>query len=167
MMSGDAIGTKPAKPKWIPPRAGMGRPKGAKNKFSVSIKDQMLKSLEKLGGVDYLVWLGRECPAVYGGLLGRVIPMQIAGHNGGPITFTVITGVERADDVPTIEHEAPVATIEAKPEPMPPPVQEPAPAAPAPRPYMSPPRATAAPEPPQERPEPVRSARRALGAPWT
>ena len=67
-----------------------------------------------------------------------MIPMQIAGHNGGPITFTVITGVERADDVPTIEHEAPVATIEhesveAKPEPTPPPVQEPAQAAERPR----------------------------------
>jgi hypothetical protein len=29
----------------------MGRPVGAKNKFSRSIKDQMLKALDKLGGV--------------------------------------------------------------------------------------------------------------------
>jgi hypothetical protein len=70
------------------PNGGKGRPPGTKNKFSASIKDQMLKALDKLGGVDYLVRLGNEQPAVFGSLLGRVIPMEITGRDGGPLVVS-------------------------------------------------------------------------------
>lgn len=38
-----------------PPAAGMGRPKGAKNKVSGDIKAMILKALDKAGGEDYLL----------------------------------------------------------------------------------------------------------------
>jgi hypothetical protein len=165
----DAIDAKETKPKWIPPRAGMGRPKGSKNKFTTNIKEAILESFQRLGGVDYLEEQGRKNPVAYLMLLKSIMPLQVSGVDGQPIM--VITGVIRdgddvGDDVGQIEHSPVPATIEAKAEPLPPP-QETAPAAPRPGPYMSPPRAAAAPEPPQEQSGPVRSVRRALGAPWS
>lgn len=84
----DVIETPPVKVRPRPPAAGMGRPVGAKNKFSRSIKEQMLQALKELGGVSYLVNLGRTQPAVFGGLLGRIIPMEVTGANGGPLVVS-------------------------------------------------------------------------------
>jgi hypothetical protein len=154
---------KAAKPKWLPPRAGMGRPRGSKNKFGVTIKEMFLESLDMLGGAEYLAWLGKKNPAAYAGLVGRVLPMQITGSDGGPVM--VITGVIRADDVEQIEHESSPPTIEGKTLPTET-VPELAPAVQR-APYMPPPHATAAPEPPQPLSEPVQSVRRNLGAPWS
>jgi len=54
----------------------MGRKVGSKNKFSKDVKSQILAALDQLGGVNYLVKLGKEHPPVFGGLLGRVLPME-------------------------------------------------------------------------------------------
>ena len=169
--------TEPPRRRGVPANltnAGMGRPKGSKNKISLSIKEALIESFQRLGGVDCLEEQGRKNPVAYLMLLKSIMPLQVSGVDGQPIM--VITGVVRdGDDVGQIEHSPAPATIEAKAEPLPPPptetaqepAQETAPAAPRPGPYMTPPRAAGAPEPPQPPSEPVRSVRRSLGAPWS
>ena len=60
------------------PRAGAGRPKGSQNKTSLQIKEAILSALNKLGGDDYLVALGRENSSAFASLLSKVLPTQLA-----------------------------------------------------------------------------------------
>ena len=55
----------------------MGRPKGSPNKVTAILKAAVVESFEKLGGVDYLVWLGSEHPRAYATLLAKCIPSQL------------------------------------------------------------------------------------------
>lgn len=43
------------------------------------------KALHKAGGVDYLVEQARANPVAFMGLVGRVLPLQLAGHDGGKL----------------------------------------------------------------------------------
>jgi len=63
-----------------PPRAGMGRPKGAQNKVTRAIKDMVAQALDKAGGVDYLIAQAEENPTAFLTLVGKVIPLQVAGQ---------------------------------------------------------------------------------------
>jgi hypothetical protein len=67
-----------------PPNAGKGRPKGAKNKFSGALKDMILKALDGAGGVTYLQTQAKANPTAFLTLLGKVIPLQVAGASGQP-----------------------------------------------------------------------------------
>jgi hypothetical protein len=74
--------------KRIPPAAGKGRPKGSANKTTKLLKDAILfaaqsadpsaenPSQRSLEG--YLAWAAKETPGPFLGLLGKVLPMQIA-----------------------------------------------------------------------------------------
>lgn len=61
-----------------------GRPKGIPNKVTTEVKQMVLEALAGLGGVDYLVERGKENPAAFLTLLGKVIPLQVngAGEDG-------------------------------------------------------------------------------------
>ena len=72
---------------------GKGRPKGSKNKFGPTLREAILASFHKLGGVDYLEEQGRENPTAYLMLLKAVLPMQVTGEGGGPVM--IVTGVLR------------------------------------------------------------------------
>jgi hypothetical protein len=54
-----------------------GRKKGVPNKITRDIKLALINALERLGGEDYFVKVGRKNQRVFGALLGRVIPHQI------------------------------------------------------------------------------------------
>jgi len=69
--------------------AGKGRPKGVPNKSTAAIKDMILNALSKAGGEDYLLRQADENPVAFMGLLGKVLPMQVTGENGGAITVTI------------------------------------------------------------------------------
>jgi hypothetical protein len=71
-------------------------------------KDQILAALDKLGGVDYLVRLGNEQPGVFGSLLGRVIPTQLALNGDGELLGVVLIPAKR-----------PVGSRDLSPAPMP------------------------------------------------
>jgi hypothetical protein len=91
-----------------PPAAGMGRKKGSPNKFTGTLRDAILASFDRVGGIDYLEIQARENPTAYLMLIAKVLPMQITGPNNGPIM--VITGVARAgDDEELIGHAEPAA----------------------------------------------------------
>ena len=70
-------------------QAGKGRPKGAVNKNTALLKDAILKAAEKAGGksglVGYLRTQAGENPGPFMALLGKVLPMQIAGDPDNPI----------------------------------------------------------------------------------
>ena len=60
-----------------PPRAGMGRPKGAVNKVTKTLREAIESSFETVGGAEYLVKMATEQPASYMTLLGKVLPAHM------------------------------------------------------------------------------------------
>lgn len=73
-----------------------GRPKGSQNKTTAALKDAILNAFVTVGGEGYLAQVARDDPRTFCTLLGKVLPMQIAGdENGGPVRLLVTTGVPR------------------------------------------------------------------------
>ena len=56
--------------------AGKGRPKGAENRVTKSLKQALLSSFESLGGETWLVQLAETDPKAYASLLSRLIPSE-------------------------------------------------------------------------------------------
>jgi hypothetical protein len=77
---------------------GRGRPKGSTNKTTGVLKDAILKAaiLEGEDGkgkgklTGYLRRVAREDVKAFSGLLGKVLPMTIAGDPNNPMTVTLI-----------------------------------------------------------------------------
>ena len=97
-------------------RAGAGRPKGRVADETADIKAMVVGALSAVGGVDYLARQAEQNPVAFMGLVGKVLPLQLAGHDGGrlevefrwkddsPVINSVATEVstEPDDDAPTI-----------------------------------------------------------------
>jgi hypothetical protein len=75
-----------------------GRQKGVPNKVTGALKDMILGALNEAGGMDYLVKQAGANPTAFLTLVGKVLPMTVAGHDGGALSLTVLTGVPRAAD---------------------------------------------------------------------
>lgn len=75
----------------LPP--GPGRPKGMPNKTTALLKDAILKAAEQAGGKDgivgYLKVQAKKNPGPFMALLGKVLPMQIAGPDGGELKIII------------------------------------------------------------------------------
>ena len=84
-----------------PPAAGMGRKKGTPNKTTALLKDAILRAAEEAGGKDGLVgYLTQQAianPGPFMSLLGKVLPMQVTGADGGPIKVTRVELVALTD----------------------------------------------------------------------
>ncbi len=69
-----------------------GKPKGAVTKSTALLKDAILKAAEQAGGekglVGYLVKQAEDTPGPFMALLGKVLPMQVAGDPDQPIGIT-------------------------------------------------------------------------------
>jgi hypothetical protein len=74
-----------AKPGTLPPNAGKGRKKGTPNNLTREIKLAIENAFIELGGEKYLVRVGKKRPDVFCALIGKLLPMQITGKDGGPI----------------------------------------------------------------------------------
>lgn len=68
-----------------PPAAGKGRKVGSVNKLSADVKGMILQALTGAGGASYLQRQADENPAAFMALVGKVLPMQVTGQDGGPI----------------------------------------------------------------------------------
>lgn len=65
-----------------------GRKKGTPNKTTALLKDAILQAATEAGEgslVDYLTKQATENPAPFMSLLGKVLPMQVTGEDGGPL----------------------------------------------------------------------------------
>ena len=54
-----------------------GRPPGARNKVTMELREMVRASLDKAGGLDYLVKQARMNPGAYLALLGKVLPKEL------------------------------------------------------------------------------------------
>ncbi len=70
--------------------AGKGRRKGSVNKTTAALKDAILNAFNEVGGVDYLVTLAKTDPRTFAALLGRVLPLTVAGDSDSPLTVKII-----------------------------------------------------------------------------
>ena len=75
-----------------------GRVAGTPNKFSADLRAMILGALSTAGGEQYLARQAEASPAAFMALLGRILPLQMAGDGGGPVTYEIITGVPRWND---------------------------------------------------------------------
>lgn len=62
-----------------------GRVAGTPNKVTAALRDQILAALANSGGVGYLEGLARQQPVAFATLLGKVLPMQVTGDQGGAL----------------------------------------------------------------------------------
>jgi len=69
---------------------GKGRVKGVPNKNTTAIKDMIVAALDKAGGIDYLLKQSGENPVAFMGLVGKVLPLQITGADGGAIEIRAV-----------------------------------------------------------------------------
>lgn len=72
-----------------------GRKKGTPNKTTGALKDMILDALKNVGGVTYLERQALAEPKSFMLLLGRVLPLQVTGAEGGPVL--IVTGVDRGE----------------------------------------------------------------------
>jgi hypothetical protein len=81
-------------------KAGPGRPPGTPNRTTVLLKDALLLAATEAGGkeglVGYLEKQALENPGPFMSLLGKVLPLQVTGADGGPVL--IVTGVQRLTD---------------------------------------------------------------------
>lgn len=70
-----------------------GRQPGSKNKIPGGLKEAILEAAKKAGGqggmVAYLQAQASANPGPFMALLGKVLPMQVTGENGGPMQVVV------------------------------------------------------------------------------
>ena len=81
-------------------REGAGRKKGVPNKFTADLKAMIIGALEDAGGREYLVARAADNPAAFLTLVGKVLPLQLAGDPYHPVQFVVRgpSPVESAND---------------------------------------------------------------------
>jgi hypothetical protein len=92
--------------------AGLGNPKtggrapGTPNRLTKSVKDAILTAFDELGGVNYLVEVGRQKPEVFCALLAKILPTQLAGADGREIRISWLRHEGRNGDESVVEGEA-------------------------------------------------------------
>lgn len=73
--------------------AGKGRPKGSPNKITADVKRAILEAAEAAGGeggmVGYLTLQASENPAAFMTLIGKVLPLTVAGDDENPIRHVI------------------------------------------------------------------------------
>jgi hypothetical protein len=66
------------------PKTG-GRSKGTTNKVTADVKAMVLDALDQAGGVGYLLTQAQSNPNAFLTLVGKVLPMTVAGDKDNPL----------------------------------------------------------------------------------
>lgn len=76
--------------------------KGVPNKQTAQLKDMILRALDGAGGVDYLQERANDprTAAAFLGLVGKVLPMTIAGDKENPLNLGVTVTFVKPDGKP-------------------------------------------------------------------
>ena len=71
-----------------------GRKAGSKN-VATGLRAMLIQSLQDLGGAEYLNWLGRKHPAVYGALVGKLLPSELRASlsSGDGTPIVIVSGI--------------------------------------------------------------------------
>jgi hypothetical protein len=76
-------------------KPGPGRPKGVANKNTTLLKDAILLAAANAGGPDgmvgYLTRQAMDNPGPFLALVGKVLPLQVTGADGGPVGIEFVT----------------------------------------------------------------------------
>ncbi len=67
---------------------GPGRKKGVPNKLTSDVKAMILEALGKAGGAEYLLEQAQTNPNAFLSLVGRVLPLTVAGDPTAPLSVT-------------------------------------------------------------------------------
>jgi hypothetical protein len=65
-------------------RPGSGRKKGGTNKVTADVKQAIMEAFSALGGVEYLKHVAITDPKTFCALLGKLIPVKVAGEAEDP-----------------------------------------------------------------------------------
>lgn len=68
---------------------GPGRKKGVPNKNTALIREMVAQALDQAGGVEYLARVAETHPGPFLGLVGKVLPVQLAGVGDEPLSISV------------------------------------------------------------------------------
>ena len=68
------------------PKIG-GRQKGTPNKVTGELRQMILNCLDNCGGVEYLQRQADENPTAFLTLVGKVLPLTVAGDSNAPVIF--------------------------------------------------------------------------------
>lgn len=71
---------------------GQGRKRGVPNKLTADVKSMILGALNKAGGEGYLLQQSKDNPVAFMTLVGKVLPMTVAGDAENPLN--VVTMIE-------------------------------------------------------------------------
>ena len=66
-----------------------GRPKGVPNKDTALIRDRIAQALNEVGGVQYLASVAQSHPGPFLALVGKVMPVQVTGADGGAVQHAI------------------------------------------------------------------------------
>jgi len=72
-------------------KGNKGKPKGAVNKNTKELKEMILGALSGAGGITYLQAKAESHPAAFLALVGKVLPMTIAGEGKDGALIVEIT----------------------------------------------------------------------------
>lgn len=78
-------------------KAGPGRPKGSPNKTTATLKEAIILAAEAVGQdgagkdglVGYLTHVAKTDVKAFTPLLGKVLPMQVTGEDGGAVIVEI------------------------------------------------------------------------------
>jgi hypothetical protein len=65
-------------------RPGSGRKKGSTNKLTSDVRQAIMEAFSILGGVEYLTKIATTDPKAFCALLGKLIPVKVAGDSEDP-----------------------------------------------------------------------------------
>lgn len=65
--------------------AGPGRPPGIPNKMAQSVKEAVENAFTELGGMSYLVHVGKTDPRTFCALLSKLLPTKLSNADGSPL----------------------------------------------------------------------------------
>ena len=80
-----------------------GRKKGSLNKTTGEVKEMVLEALSGVGGVEYLKGQAAQNPTAFLTLVGKVLPLQVTGKDGGPLEIGWALRPEEATEDPSRE----------------------------------------------------------------
>lgn len=72
------------------PKTGGGSRKGIPNKATKALKDMILGALDDNGGQAYLAQQARDNPGPFLALIGKVLPVTLAGDASNPLVVQIV-----------------------------------------------------------------------------